>query len=59
VSQAAARIEALAPPLYVLTLGLLFLADYRLGWSVLATWPVLLILWGALRVARDAARGRR
>lgn len=58
MSRAAERFETLAPPIYVLALGALFLADYQWGWSVLRTWPALLILWGLLRVGRDMARGR-
>lgn len=58
MTQAAERLGALAPPLYVAALGVLFLADYHLGWSVTKTWPALLILWGVMRVGRDMVRGR-
>ena len=35
----------------ILLLGLIFVADYSLGWPASRTWPSVLILWGAFRVA--------
>jgi hypothetical protein len=35
----------------ILLFGLIFVADYSLGWPASRTWPAALILWGAFRVA--------
>ncbi len=50
------RIEAAAVPLYLMTAGLLILAGDYGGPGVRRTWPILLILFGALRMAAYWAR---
>ena len=52
----AGRIENAAVPLYLITIGAIFLvADYG-GPSVRRTWPALLIAFGAVRLAAFWAR---
>jgi len=43
-------VAALRGPLMLVTLGLLLLADLRAGWRLQDTWPVLLIVYGLLRL---------
>ena len=38
-------------PATIALFGLIFVADYSLGWPASRTWPVALILWGVFRVA--------
>ena len=40
-------------------LGLIFVADYSLGWPASRTWPSVLILWGAFRAASGLANPYR
>jgi hypothetical protein len=43
-------------PLLLIALGVLFLLDDYLGWSVVRTWPALLVFWGALLLATRRRR---
>lgn len=38
-------------PAIIALFGLIFVADYSLGWPASRTWPLALIQWGAFRVA--------
>ena len=49
-------VRAVGPPLFLIGLGALFLADYRLGWSWTTTWPALLVLAGLLQTFAQLAR---
>ena len=51
-------IETVTVPILLIVLGLLFLLDDRLGWSVGRAWPVLLMAWGALRILSSRTRPR-
>lgn len=53
-----ALIAALRGPVMLITIGVLFALDYSAGIRVGKTWPVLLIVIGALHLAgrRGAAR---
>lgn len=42
-------------PATIALFGLIFVADYSLGWPASRTWPLALILWGAFRVAAGLA----
>ena len=44
------RLEEATVPVYLITAGLLVLASDYLGVSVGRTWPLLLIVFGAMRV---------
>ena len=44
-------LPALRVPLFLIVLGCMFLAEDYWGWRVSRTWPVLLIMWGALLAA--------
>jgi hypothetical protein len=39
----------------IMLLGLIFAADYQLGWPASRTWPVFLIVWGILKAAAGMA----
>ena len=39
-------------------LGLIFVADYQLGWPASRTWPAFLIVWGCLKAAAGMAGER-
>ena len=42
----------------ITTLGLIFAADYQLGWPASRTWPAFLIVWGCLKAAAGMAGER-
>lgn len=55
-----ALLRAIRGPILLITLGGLFTADYFAGYSFHRTWPVLLIVFGVLKLverlgARQAA----
>jgi hypothetical protein len=38
-------------PVLLITVGLMFLADHLVrGWGIAKTWPVLLVVWGVLKL---------
>jgi hypothetical protein len=55
-AEAHATVRAVGPPLTLLALGGLFLADYHLGWPIVTTWPALLVLAGLLQVLAQLTR---
>jgi len=59
-SDKAALLRAVRGPVLLITLGLLFTADYFYGYAFHRTWPVLLIVFGIMKLlermgARQAA----
>jgi hypothetical protein len=44
-------LRAIRGPVLLITLGLLFTADYFLNYPFHRTWPVLLIIFGILKLA--------
>ena len=44
-------LAALRVPAFLIVLGGIFLVEDHWGWPVSRTWPILLIVWGALLIA--------
>lgn len=42
----------------ITVLGLIFVADYQLGWPASRTWPTFLIVWGCLKAAAGMVGAR-
>jgi hypothetical protein len=53
-----AFVRAIRGPLMLITLGGLFAMDYAGGWPVHRTWPLLLIVFGILKLAERMAPRR-
>jgi len=50
-------LRAIRGPLLLITLGLLFTADYFYGYPFHRTWPVLLIIFGLLKLLERVGAG--
>jgi|YelNatPaOPRAMG01_1025707.scaffolds.fasta_scaffold46184_2 hypothetical protein len=48
-------IRAARGPILLITLGSLFAADYYSGWPFTRTWPLLLIVFGFMKLVERAA----
>lgn len=48
-------IRAVRGPILLITLGSLFAADYYSGWPFTRTWPLLLIVFGFMKLVERAA----
>jgi hypothetical protein len=51
-------VRAVRGPLLLITLGALFTADYFAGYSFHRTWPVLLIVFGLLKLLERLSAGQ-
>ena len=51
-------LRSIRGPIILITLGLLFTADYFGGYSFHRTWPVLLIVIGFLKLLERVGAGR-
>jgi Domain of unknown function (DUF5668) len=58
-SSSSELIRAVRGPLLLITLGLLFVADHFGPFPFYKTWPVLLIVFGALKLAERLFAGVR
>ncbi len=47
--------RALRGPVLLITVGLLFAFDQMLNWSFSSTWPVLIIVLGAMKLLESVA----
>lgn len=47
--------RALRGPVLLITVGLLFAFDQMLNWSFSSTWPVLIIVLGAMKLLESIA----
>jgi len=50
--------RAIRGPILLITLGLLFTADYFYGYPFHRTWPVLLIVFGILKLLERMGAGQ-
>ena len=50
MNTSAALVSAIRGPLLLIAVGILFLVDRSGGYSFTQTWPVLIILYGALKL---------
>lgn len=48
-------LRAARGPIMLITLGALFVADYYSGWPFTRTWPMLLIVFGVMKLLERAA----
>jgi hypothetical protein len=56
MSNAKALLRAIRGPILLITLGTLFAVDYYGPYSFTRTWPVLLIVYGVLRLLERTAQ---